>query len=507
MPRARLQGGARQQAPGTRWKWVSTMIERHWRNTVIVLLGACAIACMLAFLTLHLTGPSDGTWLEPDAPVWSSAGIMVAPLGVQSAGGLRRGDVVVAVAGRNMEQWARLLADPGAARPHWRAGDLVTYTVLRGGREIYVPVRLTSYSPWGALGENWGSLVFALAFSLIGAFVFVRRPATRAARALFLAGCCLLGAQSWSFGLQVSDLVFPAGFWLYQVTSFGAYTIFWAALLHFALTFPHPHPFTVRSRWLIPAVYVSAAAYLALYLLTTRLKIDSTLTWLGTWTPGQGIVGIAYFAASMLVALDSFRRTRGDPVTSRQIRWIVFAGALSGGAGLLLSILPGDVFGRAIINTNALGLTLLPIPIAFAFAILRYRLFDIDVLINRALVYSALTGALALVYWVSVLTLQTLAGQVSGLKVDWPPAIVVSTLLIAALFRPLRARLQLLIDRRFYRRKYDAARELEAFGALLREQTELEELSGRLVAVVEDTMQPSAVSIWLAAPRHAPTDG
>ncbi|HEY8324135.1 MAG: hypothetical protein ACHQ1E_08605 [Ktedonobacterales bacterium] len=479
------------------------MIERQWSNLVVALLGACAIACMLGFLTLRLTGPSDGTWLEPDAPVWSSAGIAVTPLGAGSTGGLRRGDVVVAVAGHSMQEWARLLADPAAARPRWRPGEVVMYNVLRGGRETNVPVRIMPYSAWGALGENWGSLVFALAFALIGAFVFLRRPADRAARALFLAGCCLLSAQPWSFGLQISDLIFPAGFWLFQLTAFGAYTIFWAALLHFALIFPRPHPLVARVRWLAPSVYAAAGAYLMVFLIATRVTSGDMLTWLGTWTPGQGIVGIFYFAAAILIALDTFRRNRNDPVTSRKIRWIVFAGALSGGAGLLLSILPGDVFGQAIINTNALGLTLLPIPIAFAFAILRYRLFDIDVIINRALVYGALTGSLALVYWVSVLALQTLSGRLSGLTVDWPPAIVASTLLIAALFRPLRARLQSLIDRRFYRHKYDAARELEAFGASLREQTELEDLSHRVVAVIEKTMQPSSISLWLASPHHA----
>jgi hypothetical protein len=133
----------------------------------------------------------------------------------------------VAVAGRPLEEWARLLADPSLARPRRHAGDVVTYTVLRAGHQIEVPVALVSYPAGAILREVWGSLVFALAFALIGAFVFLRRPADRAARALFLAGCCLLSAQTWSFGLQVSDLVNPASIWPYRVTAIGVCTIFW----------------------------------------------------------------------------------------------------------------------------------------------------------------------------------------------------------------------------------------------------------------------------------------
>src|SRR5262249_41749977 len=157
--------------------------------------------------------------------------------------------------------------------------------------------------------------------------------------------------------------------------------------------------------------------------------------------------------------------------------------------GLLLSILPGDVFGQAIISTNQLGLVLLPVPLALAFAILRYRLFDIDVIINRALVYC-----------ISVVVLQAIATRLTGIITQWPPAVVVSTLLIAALFQPLRQRVRPLIDRRFYRHKYDATRTLATFGTTVRVETELDSLSRRLVQVVDETMQPAHISLWLAGP-------
>lgn len=479
------------------------MTSRHVTNLGLSLLGVCLVGCALAFAVLHIMEPSDGARLEPNTAVWNHDGMVVTPFEPGAHGGLRQGDIVVAVAGRRVEQWAGLLVDPVVARPQWHVGDVVTYRVIRAGREMDVQVTLAPYPTGAMLGKAWGLIVFALAFMLIAAFVYLRRPGDRAARAMLLAGCCLLSAQTWAIGAQVSDLVAPIGFWLFQITVFGAYTLFWASLLHFAVLFPRPHPLTTRWRWLIPAIYTLPALYEVIYLIVMRAATSNALEWIGTWTPGQGIISAVYFAAAVAVIFDT-RRMYRDPITKRQIRWIVYAVVLFGGAGQMLSILPGDVFGHAIISTNVFGLLLLPIPVAFAFAILRYRLFDIDIIIHRTLVYGALTATLALVYGVSVLALQTLASQVSGLTTDWPPAIVASTLLIAALFRPLRARLQSVIDRRFYRHKYNAAQELATFGASLREQTELEDLSGRLVAVVEETMQPSSVSLWLAAPRPTP---
>jgi hypothetical protein len=143
---------------------------------------------------------------------------------------------------------------------------------------------------------------------------------------------------------------------------------------------------------------------------------------------------------------------------------------------------------------------LLFIPISIAFAILRSRLYDIDTLINKALVYGSLTGLLAVVYAALIFGLQALARGLTNQGSN--VAIVISTLAIAALFQPLRRRLQNLIDRRFYRRKYDAVRTLEAFSATLRNEVDLATLSEHLVAVVQETMQPTHVSLWLRQPSR-----
>jgi hypothetical protein len=137
----------------------------------------------------------------------------------------------------------------------------------------------------------------------------------------------------------------------------------------------------------------------------------------------------------------------------------------------------------------------LPVIFCFAIAILRSRLWEIDVIINRALVYSTLTGTLALVYVGLVIGLSALLRGI--ISQDNSVAIVLSTLAIAALFQPVRHRLQQVIDRRFSRRKYDAARTLAAFSATLRHEVDLDQLSEQLIAIVEETMQPAHVSLWL----------
>jgi hypothetical protein len=192
-----------------------------------------------------------------------------------------------------------------------------------------------------------------------------------------------------------------------------------------------------------------------------------------------------------------------------QIKWIVLAGSFVGLLAFLsttlgLLIVPEVMSGGGgslplwlqflLYVTN---LSFAGVPVAIGFAILRYRLYTIDLIINRTLVYVTLTATLALVYLGGVAATQTVFRVLTGQEQQPQLAVVISTLVIAALFNPLRRRIQSLIDRRFYRRKYDAAKTLEAFNARLREETDLDALSSDVVGVVRETMQPEHVSLWL----------
>jgi hypothetical protein len=455
------------------------------------------VALFIAFVWVYLTGPSDGTRVDPSESAWQRTGVVVLPLTTQPRG-LRAGDVVVAIDGHSLESWSSALFQPGASIPHLSPGQRTIYTVMRGRQRLEIPVQLGRYPLSIILGENWGMLIFVVVFGLIGLFVYVRRPEDMAAAVLFFGSACLLGASAWLFGLQVINLTGGAAFWIYNVSVLGVYLLFWSSQLHFSLVFPSPIAVARLRPRLVPLIYALPFAVYAVYLGVTRALAPSVLAWVGLWEPGEASIGAVYVALAVVVIAMTYR-SNPDPATRKKIRWVVFAGAISGGAAVFLWIIPWDVFGHTIISINVLGLLLVPFPTALAIAILRYRLFDIDVIINRALVYGTLTATLAVVYFVSVIALQMLLGRF--VERSSPLAIVGSTLATAALFEPLRVRIRTFIDRRFYRNKYDAAHTLEAFAETLHNELDLAQLSQRLVAVVEETMHPNSVSLWLRVPE------
>jgi hypothetical protein len=219
-----------------------------------------------------------------------------------------------------------------------------------------------------------------------------------------------------------------------------------------------------------------------------------------SWTVEAVMFALIFVATASLFMRLHYSRG----IERQQIKWITYA-AVTGisGAILMYTISEAtDVLWLEGVGFVLLTIGLVGIPISMGIAILRYRLFEIDLIINRTLVYGLLTATLALFYFGSVTALQYLFSLLTGQGNTL--AIVASTLAIAALFNPLRGRIQGFIDRRFYRRKYDAAKTLEAFGARLREETDLEKISDDLVGVVRETMQPSHVSLWLSSFPSSP---
>ena len=217
-----------------------------------------------------------------------------------------------------------------------------------------------------------------------------------------------------------------------------------------------------------------------------------------------GFVVLSGFISVLAVQVYRYRRVYHF-VQRQQTKWLILSVVTSIGCVLIAALAiktipvlssPDSPFASgSIVNVFSAIFVFLPIALTIATALLRYRLYDIDVLINRALVYGTLTLLLAGLYAACVIGLQSLARQFTGL--DSTIAIVVSTLAIAALFQPLRARIQRTVDHRFYRQKYDAAKTLAAFSSTLRDEIDLDELEVRLVDIVDETMQPTSVSLWL----------
>jgi hypothetical protein len=215
---------------------------------------------------------------------------------------------------------------------------------------------------------------------------------------------------------------------------------------------------------------------------------------------------VSGLACALIAQIYRYRYV-SSPTQRQQTKWVVLGVCLAAVMVIVLEVpnlifpLPGQTgsFYRLFVSGPAALFAVLLISLSLGLAILRYRLYDIDIIINKALVYGLLTTLLAAVYAGLIIGLGSLVGLVSR-QSGQTLVIVVSTLTIAALLQPLRRRIQQIIDQRFYRRKHDAARTLEAFSATLRNEVDLATLSEHLVAVVQETMQPAHVSLWVRPP-------
>jgi hypothetical protein len=385
-----------------------------------------------------------------------------------------------------------------AARVGWglAAISLVLYLAGEGLS------RAAAHASGGDLIVDAEFLAIVLVFSSMGTLIASRQP--RNPIGWILCGVGLAGALAtfshgyadhWLDGRGGPDLLGKTAA-LYGELSWMPLVLPCATFL--LLLFPDGRLLSRRWRW----VARCAAAGIVLSFVGAALipgKIPDYPTVMNPYgltelsDPLQALGGLLVVVAivgSPLSLILRFRRA--GAYQQQQIKWLALAGAVA--AVTLVAATAGyDVLGETIANV-AILLTVLGLPLATGIAILRHRLYDIDVVINRTLVYGALTATLGAVYMGSVLLLQL---ALDPLTSNSSLAVAVSTLAVAALFQPARARIQAIVDRRFYRHKYDAARTLEQFSARLREQVDLDALGGELRTVVSETMQPAHVSLWL----------
>jgi len=362
--------------------------------------------------------------------------------------------------------------------------------------------------------DVWSLLSFVLTigpFSVVGGLIASRRPDNPIGWLMSVIGLLFAVVVACSavsrWGLETGSLPEGVGEW---ISVGGDSWVPALGLIGTQLPLRLPDGQLLSRRWRTYSrvtLGLIAASFVAMAIQPGRVEDVA-----GTANP-LGVEGSEPVAAVFILVILSFvgataslvvRYRRANAHERTQLRWIRFGGVVFITVYLVTLLIPG-VLGIAEDSTAGDVITSFSqaafsaLPIAIGFAVLRNRLYDIDVVVNRALVYGALTATLAATYVGTVLLLQL---ALSGITQDSGLAVAASTLAVAGLFRPARARIQGTVDRRFYRHKYDAQRTLERFGAHVRDDVELSSLTAELRAVVADTMQPAHVSLWLPAPRQ-----
>ena len=460
---------------------------------VTLLLFAALLLLAVGSTVYRFTLPTDG-WLSVESGEFDEAGYIYQTNVMGAPSGLRPSDHLIAVDSVSLaNNWPVAL---WAIRDRWQVGNTVRYTVVRERQEIQLDVPLTRWN----LGEYWratasisniSSYLGVFLFLVIGLLAFWRRPDSPAARALGGLGVLIFSMSTVTdlVASTVADQLYPAASLSLAFFIFATFSILLPpALIRFALVFPKPVPAVQRHPWLTFLPYViGVPVFVAL-------------------VAGIYVAGFIWTAASVfitLVILVYSAMTQRDAISRAQFRWGL-GGMVIGMGMFFLTYIP-VFFTVPIVLENILNvfsrLSFGVMGIGLGIAVLRYRLFDIDVIIRKTTSYALLTGILALVYFGSIVVLQQLLTPRTG---ESDAAVVLSTLLIAALFLPLRRRIQAVIDRRFFRRKYDAEQVLARFAATARDETDLDALTAELVRVIQETMEPESISLWLRPADRKP---
>ncbi|NQU30723.1 MAG: hypothetical protein HQ525_08660 [Anaerolineae bacterium] len=358
-------------------------------------------------------------------------------------------------------------------------------------------IELATTSAWGMV---------PILFAFVGALIISRQPRNVIGLLLMLPALTFaIPTDTYLASFSEAPATLSTFLWFVIWFNNWGWVLLIFPILFVLVLFPTGQPPSPRWRVLI---YIGVGMMLTMVILSTIGEVVGpmdeswqtqnpigfvTTNWVENYLlPVWFILLPVLTLASAAALFVRFRRTKG--VEREQIKWLFFA------SGLFAAVYVPSFFTGSYTTANNIWdilftFGIMAIPIAIAIAILRYRLYDIDIIIRRTIQYAILTGLLALVYFGSVILLQSLVENLTGTQS--PIVIVVSTLAIAALFTPLRSRVQDFIDRRFYRAKYNAAQTLEQFAATARDEVDMEKLTTALLGVVDETMQPEMASLWL----------
>ena len=391
----------------------------------------------------------------------------------------------------------------------WLAWSLCGLSLVLTALSLFLFALNLSYSGAHVYDYWLQNAVQAVSFSIIGAIIASRLPANPVGWLFCAAGCTIavdcLSAEYATYALVARPDSLPIG-------EAFAWLAFWAwvpsigFIVLSLLFFPNGRLPSSRWRWLAWLTVLLTIAGAVWVALSPGVigNLGSTPNPLGIeglprgYKPVDTIMPALVFVAAVSTLGLRLLRTRG--IERQQIKWPAFVAVVAGVGSVLYDTAISEAInlrwlewaGYVVVIAALVGF-----PVSVGIAIVRYRLYDIDIIINRTLVYGSLTATLTLMYFGVVTATQALFRVITGQEQPPQGVVVASTLVIAALFNPLRRRFQSFIDRRFYRSKYDARKTLEGFSAQLRDETDLEALNDDLVGVVAETMQPAHVSLWL----------
>ncbi|MDQ3604161.1 MAG: hypothetical protein M3385_09935 [Actinomycetota bacterium] len=393
----------------------------------------------------------------------------------------------------------------------WLAWSLVALSValLLGGIALSLVTRsaVPDLQVGGEVGDSSvvADLIMLLTFSVVGAIIASRHPRNTIGW-LFCSVGVTIGLNS--FVGDYAEFWLASGFGMSSLGETAAWfsSWLWTLLVYvptsfLLLLFPDGRLPSPRWRPVAWGIALGTAGGVVGYALRAGPLEDfpQIANPYGVDSPVVGMVGVAgalVAGGSMVASAVSLivRMRRAGSEQRQQIKWLAYGGAVVVGTIFVGGLV---ILWSVPVSIVIMSVALLGLPVFTGIAIVRHHLYDIDLLINRTLVYGSLTLMLALVYFGGVTATQVLLQTLTGQQKLPQLAVVVSTLVIAALFNPLRRRIQSFIDRRFYRKKYDVAKTLDIFSARLREETDLLTLNDELISVVRETMQPEHVSLWL----------
>jgi hypothetical protein len=518
----------------------------NWLALFVVILGFVLIG---AFFVLRANTPSDGTRMVITDPVWQDDGVVVTRW-ERNPDGLNERFEIVRVEGVPIADLAQAAVTgqplPGLAdlQRNYRfdtnvdsdtgENDVdVVYEARRALRDdsiqelrqrqlIPLPTRLGAF-PWGAWAQqNWLVIASSIGCLAIAAFVFYKRPSDRTTRAMILWVPGLWASQvMYSLGLQVGDFIYPLNLWLFMITASLGYILTLVGIVRFAFEFTRPPDRMVpvlRNSRSIVATFLIPYAFFVLFLAWQWVIDPHALRWFSKWRSATAIIAVACIGLALLVSGYSYWKSK-DFATRQKVRWIVYTGGLVGAISIAVVSAPALLIRRPLTDLALPSVLFLVFELAIAYAVFRYGYLELDVIVNRTLVVGVISAVLALLYFGALIVVQLLFGDTMSnslsdtasnatsdtmlsLQGRSDVVIVLTTVIGIALFNPIRRTSQYLVDRVFYRSKYEASKRIARFTSALRDDAyaDMGTLTADLLEVTHSVARPDGIGLWLREP-------